>query len=89
MDYALLLILKNISQKVVCIVDCKTMSFQNGNEAIMELQNEHKRFTLVNISAKDNAVVLTIKDATKEIEDQNEEFIAEHKRRFGYEPSFF
>ncbi len=89
MDYALLLILNNINQKLICIVDGETMNFQNGNEAITELQNKRKHFTLVSISAKDNAVVLTIKDTTKEIEEQNEEFIAEHKRRFGYEPSFF
>ncbi len=89
MDYSLRMILNNISKKLICAVDGETMSFQNGSEAITELQNKHKHFTLVNISAKDNAVVLTIKDATKEIEEQNEEFIAEHKRRFGYEPSFF
>ncbi len=89
MDYALLLIFKNISQEVICIADGKSMHFQSGNDAIAELQNAHKHFTLVGISAKDSAVVVTIKDSTKEIEEQNEEFIAEHKRRFGYEPSFF
>ncbi len=89
MDYALLLIFKNINQEVICIADGESMNFQNGNDAIAELQNAHKHFTLINISAKNSAVVVTIKDSTKEIEEQNEEFIAEHKRRFGYEPNMF
>ncbi len=89
MDYALLLVLKNINREVICIADGVSMHFQNGNDAIAKLQNAHKHFTLAGISARDNAVVVNIKDSTKEIEEQNKEFIEEHKRRFGYEPSFF
>ncbi len=89
MDYALLLVFKNINQEVTCIADGESMNFQNGNDAIAELQNVHKHFTLVNISAKNSAVVVTIKDSTKEIEEKNEAFIAEHKKRFGYEPNMF
>lgn len=90
MDYALSLILKNCNQNVICIVDDTEKLYVSGIEAANELRKEvNKKYSLVGISAKNSTIVLMIKDISKEIESQNEEFIKDYKRRFGYEPSFF
>ncbi len=89
MDYALQLILKQINQKFTCLVNGQERSFANGDEAIAELQKEHKHYSPAGISAKDNAVVLTLRDITEELKARNEEFVAEHKKQFGYEPNPF
>lgn len=89
MDYALQLILKQINQKFTCLVDGKERSFANGDEAITELQKEHKHYSPAGISAKDNVVVIVLRDITEELKTRNEEFVAEHKKQFGYEPNLF
>lgn len=89
MDYALKLILKQIGQKLICIVDGKARSFSNGDEAITELEKDCKHYASMNISARDNAVVLEVRDISEEIKTLNEDFIAAHKRRYGYEPNLF
>ncbi len=89
MDYALRLILKQINQKFVCCVDSKEHYYENGDKAIGELEKDRKHYSLASISAKDSVVVIDIKDITEEIRTHNEEFIAEHKKQFGYEPSMF
>lgn len=89
MDYALLLVFKNIKSSLICFVDGKEMTFQNGEEAIVKLKEENKHYSLGTLSAKDSTVVLEVLDITNEIESHNKEFIAEYKNRFGYEPSFF
>lgn len=89
MDYALQLILKQINQKFICLVDGKERSFVDGNEAITKLEKEHKHYSPAGISAKDNAIVLTLREITEELKARNEEFISEHKKQFGYEPNMF
>lgn len=89
MDYALLLIFKCINQAVICNVEGNSMSFQNGSEAIAKLQETNKHYSPINISAKNDTVVISIKDITEEIQQSNEDFIKNYKKRFGYEPSFF
>lgn len=89
MDYALLLIFKCINQAFICNVEGDTMSFQNGSEAIAKLQETNKHYSPINILAKNDTVVISIKDITEEIQQSNEDFIKDYKKRFGYEPSFF
>ena len=89
MDYALKLILKQINQKLVCRVDGKEYCYENGDAAIAELEKEYKRYSPISISAKNSVVVMEIRDITEEIRTRNEEFIAEHKKQFGYEPNMF
>ncbi len=89
MDYALKLILKQINQKFICIVDGKEQLFADGDVAIYELEKDRKHYSLVTLSAKDNTIVLEVRDITEEIRTHNDEFVAEHKRRFGYEPNLF
>lgn len=89
MDYALLLIFKCINQAVICNVEGNSMSFQNGSEAIAKLQETNKHYSPINISAKNDTVVISIKDITEEIQQSNEDFIKDYKKQFGYEPSFF
>lgn len=89
MDYALQLILKQINQKFICIVDGKERSFTNGDTAVIELEKEQKHYSPVCISAMNNEVVLEVRDISEEIRKHNEDFIAEHKKRFGYEPNMF
>ncbi len=89
MDYALQLILKQINQKFTCLVDGKERSFANGDEAITELQKDHKHYSPAGLSAKDNAIVFALRDITEELKTRNEEFVAEHKKQFGYEPNLF
>ncbi len=89
MDYALQLILRQIHQELVCFIDGKEIKFSDGDSALNALQKEHKHYSPVAISAQNNTVVLEIRDITEEIRKSNEEFIAEHKKKFGYEPSFF
>lgn len=89
MDYALKLILKQINQKIICLVDGEEQSFANGDEAISQLEKEHRHYSPAGISAKDNAVILALRDITEELKTRNEEFISEHKKQFGYEPNLF
>lgn len=89
MDYALLLVLKSIKNSLICFVDGKEMTFQNGEEAIAKLREDNKHYSLGTISVKESTIVLEVLDITDEIEKHNKEFIAEYKNRFGYEPSFF
>ncbi len=89
MDYALQLILKQINQKFICIVNGEERSFINGDAAIIELGKEHNHYSPVGISAMNNEVVLEVRDISEEIRKHNEDFIAEHKKRFGYEPNMF
>lgn len=53
------------------------------------MQKEHKHYSPAGISAKDNAVVLVLRDITEELKTRNEEFVAGHKKQFGYEPNQF
>ncbi len=89
MDYALQMLLNNINQEVICVIEGTEKEFQNGKLAIDELRKGGKRYAFMDIAARNNVIVLTIKDVTEEIQSKNEEFIADYKRRFGYEPSFF
>ncbi len=61
----------------------------HGDEAITELQKEHKHYSPAGISVKDNVVVIVLRDITEELKTRNEEFVAEHKKQFGYEPNLF
>lgn len=89
MDYALKLILKQINQKIICLIDGEEQSFANGDEAITELEKQHKHYSPAGISAKDNAVILALRDITEELKTRNEEFISKHKKQFGFEPNLF
>lgn len=89
MGYALLIIFKSINQEFICSVDGDSMSFKNGSEAIAKLQKTNKHYAPINISAKNDTVVISIKDITEEIQQSNEDFIKDYKKRFGHEPSFF
>ena len=83
------LILRQIIPKFACLVDGKERNFSNGNEAIAELQKEHKHIRLPEYPLRDNTVVLTLRDITGELKTHNEEFVAERKKQFGYEPNPF
>ncbi len=89
MGYALQMLLNNINQEVICVIEGEEKGFQNGKLAIDELRKDGKRYAFMDIAARNNVIVLTIKDVMEEIQSKNEEFIADYKRRFGYEPSFF
>lgn len=89
MDYALQLILKQINQKFICLVDGEERSFANGDEAIAELEKEHKNYAPDEISANEKSVVLVVRDITEDLRTRNEVFIAEHRKQFGYEPNPF
>lgn len=70
-------------------LEAEEKSFANGDEAITELKKEHEHYSPAGISAKDNAVILAMRDITEELRTCNEEFVAEHKKQFGYEPNLF
>lgn len=89
MDYALQLILKQINHELICLIDGSEMVFSSGNEAIAHLQKENKHYSPLNILARDNVVVVEIRDTTEGIKKSCHEFIAEHKKRFGHEPNLF
>lgn len=89
MDYALKLILKQINQKIICLVDGEEQSFANGDEAITKLEKQHVHYSPAGISAKNNAVILALRDITDELKTCNEEFMSKHKIQFGFEPNLF
>lgn len=81
--------MKQINQKFICLFDGEERSSTNGDEAIAELEKEHKYYSPTGIFAKEKSVVLVVRDITKDLRTRNEGFIAEHKRQFGYQPNPF
>ncbi len=89
MDFDLQMILNNIDQELICLIDGEERLFRCGKDAIAELKKDKKYYSLIAITAKNSIIILTIKDIKAEIQAKNDQFIADYKKRFGHEPSFF
>lgn len=83
--------IEKISTPVVCKVGEKTVEFANG-EACAKAEFE-KPYVPADISIDGNKIVLTLEESgyvsKAPTYDDNAEWVKQHKKAFGTEPSFF
>ena len=86
MGYDLELTLKRINGAFVCILDGKTEEFACEEE--FKNSDFEKRCEIVSIETRDEKIVLELKKLPLK-NDLNAEWIQEHIKQYGKEPSFF
>ena len=87
MNYDLNLILDKISGNFICVYEGNSMRFASKDE--FEQSGMEKNCTVSSISTKDDGIVLELKKWESPKTDMNAEWVQEHKRKYGEEPSFF
>ncbi len=87
MSYELSMILEKISGKFICVYDGARNEFASGKE--FENSDMEKNCTVSTISTENGAIVLELKKWESNTPCADSEWVKEHKRKYGEEPSFF
>lgn len=87
MNYELNMILEKISGSFICVYEGESKSFISKDE--FEKSDMGKNCTVSSISTMDGVIVLELKKWESPQTDMNAEWVQEHKRMYGEEPSFF
>ena len=87
MNYELNMILEKINCNFICVYESESRVFSSKEE--FELSDMEKNCTVSSISVQDGAIVLELKKWESSKTDMDADWVKEHEKQFGEQPSFF
>lgn len=86
MSWNFQMVMDCINSAVVCVLDGKKTEYATGAEAVKAITG---KYSVENISADGNKVVVNLKLDTTVPNDMNADWVKEHIKMYGKEPEVF